>query len=100
MKIFEPTSIKYMMPEDKRRYHEDIIILEQKSTRKKLKGRMVLNGKPTREWLSREGNSIPAESLENFFTETIDAYERRDITFMDVPNAFIQTKMSPKKDVE
>ena len=35
-----------------------------------------------------------------FFTETIDAYEVKDIMILGVPNSFIQTNMPPKKDGE
>ena len=45
------------MPQDKRRDQEAITIMDQKST-KKLKSGMVFNGKPTREWLSREDTII------------------------------------------
>ena len=31
-----------------------------------------------------------------FLTATIDAYEGKDIMFLDVPNKFIQTNMQPK----
>ena len=61
---FVPISIKKLDPHYKRRAQEDIMILKQKSTTKKTKGRMVFNGKPTRERLSREDTSSPMESLE------------------------------------
>ena len=64
---FEPISIKYFMPQDNIRAREDIIIPEQNSTTKKLKGIMVFNGKPTIEWLSSEDNSSPTVSLEAIF---------------------------------
>ena len=40
---------------------------------------MVFNGKPTREWLSREDASSPTASLEAIFlTATIDANEESE----------------------
>jgi len=58
------------------------------------KGRTIYNGKPTREWLSREDSAIPTAALEStFLTSTIDAKEERDVMSADVPNAFIQTPM-------
>ena len=51
--------------------------------------------------MSREDTSIPTASLEDIFlTATIDAYEVRDIMFLDVPNTFIQANMTPNKDGE
>jgi len=60
---------------------------------------MVFNGKPTREWLSREDTSSPTASLEAIIlTATIDTNEERDIMTMDIPNAFIQTELpQPEK---
>ena len=95
---FEPISIKYLAPQQKRRTQEAILVQEQKST-KKIKGRIVFNEKPTGEQLSREDTSSPTASLQTIFKlETTDEYEERDIIFLDVPNAFIQTNTIPKKD--
>jgi hypothetical protein len=53
---------------------------------------MVANGKPTREWHTREEASSPTASLEGIFLmAAVDAKEKRDILSADVPNAFIQT---------
>ena len=59
---------------------------------------MVFNEKPTREWLSREDTSSHIAPLDAIFlTETINAYEGQGFMVMDVPNAFIQTKIPPNK---
>eukprot|EP00980_Cylindrotheca_fusiformis_P025108 scaffold13089_cov64-Cylindrotheca_fusiformis.AAC.1 len=66
-----------------------------------IKGRMVYNGKPTRDWLSREDAASPTASLESvFLTATIDAHEGRDVMTADVPNAIIQTQMPEQKEGE
>ena len=55
---------------------------------------MVYNGKPTREWLSKEDSASPTVSLESLFlTSIIDAKEGRDVMTCDIPNAFIQASM-------
>ena len=41
---------------------------------------------------------LPRHQWRIFLMEKIDAYEVRYITVLDVPNAFIQTKIPPKKD--
>ena len=59
-----------------------------------VKGRMVYNGKPTREWLSKEDSANPTVSLESLFlTSIIDAKEGCDVMTCDIPNAFIQASM-------
>ncbi|MGC8483971.1 MAG: hypothetical protein ACP5OE_10060, partial [Thermodesulfobium sp.] len=61
---------------------------------KSIKGRMVYNGKPTREWLSREDAASPTVALESIMlTAIVDAKEKRDVMTADVPNAFIQAQM-------
>ena len=59
-----------------------------------VKGRMVYNGKPTRDWVSREEAASPTVSSESvFITAGVDAKEERDIMSCDIPNAFIQAKL-------
>ncbi|MGC9211833.1 MAG: hypothetical protein ACP5FU_06765 [Nitrososphaeria archaeon] len=66
---------------------------------KSIKGRMVYNGKPTREWLSREDAASPTVALESIMlTAIVDAKEKRDIMTADVPNAFIQAQMPNLND--
>jgi hypothetical protein len=64
-----------------------------------VEGRMVYNGKPTREWLSREDSASPTAALESIMlTAVIDAHEERDVMTCDIPNAFIQALMPKVKD--
>ena len=59
-----------------------------------IKGRQVFNGKPTREYLSREESASPTVSLEGTtLTTVIDCKEDRDVMCVDIPNAFIQAKL-------
>jgi hypothetical protein len=60
---------------------------------------MVYNGKPTREWLSREDSSSPTAALESIMlTAVIDAHEERDAMTCNIPDAFIQALMPKVKD--
>jgi hypothetical protein len=62
-----------------------------------VKGRMVYNGKPTREWLSREDSVSPTAALESIMlTAVIDAHEERGVMTCDIPNAFIIQALMPK----
>ncbi len=75
-----------------------IMFLTEKQD-KSIKGRMVFNGKPTREWLSREDSASPAAALESIMlTAVIDATKRRDVMTSDIPNAFIQAEMKEVND--
>ena len=62
---------------------------------------MVYNGKPTRDWLSREDSASPTASLEGvLITSVIDAKEQRDVMSADIPNAFIQAEIPNGKGDE
>jgi hypothetical protein len=46
-----------------------------------IKGRMVANGKPSHEWLSRDNSASPTTSLESILlTAIVDAHEGRDLS--------------------
>jgi hypothetical protein len=52
---------------------------------------MVYNGKPTREWLSREDLASPTAALKSIMqTSVTDAHEGRNAMTCNIPNAFIQ----------
>ncbi len=60
---------------------------------------MVYNGKPTREWLSREDSASPTAALESIMLiGVIDANEGRDVMTCNIPNAFIQALMPKVED--
>ena len=59
-----------------------------------VKGRLVYNGKGTRSWISREDKSSPTVLNESLMlTCAVDAFERRDIMSLDIPNAYIQVEV-------
>ena len=66
-----------------------------------VKGRMVFDGRKTREWITKEDSASPTATLEGIlWTLTFDAHENRDVMSADVPNAFIQTEMPEIKQGE
>ena len=96
---FVPLSVKELTPEERRKAMEAILFLTEKRDGSK-KGRLVYNGKPSREWL-REDTASPTAILEGLLlTAVIDMKERRDIMTSDIPNAFIQTEMPKVKKGE
>ncbi len=64
-----------MTPIEQKRAQQALMFISEKRD-KTTKGRMVYNGKPTREWLSREDSLSPTAALESIMlTGVIDAYE-------------------------
>jgi len=62
----------------------------------KMKGRLLYNGKPTRN-IDRENSASPTATNESInITCCIDAHKNRDIMSADTPNAFVQTEL-PKR---
>jgi hypothetical protein len=90
---FAPIAVSELTPIERRKAMESLMFLTEKRD-KRVKGRMVYNGKPTREWLSREDSASPTAALESIMlTAAIDMHEKRDVMCVDIPNAFIQTHM-------
>jgi hypothetical protein len=97
---FTPIDVASMTQEERRKTVEALMFLTEKRD-KTIKGRMVYNGKPTREWMSREDSTSPTAALESIMlTAIVDAKEGRDVMTCDIPNAFIQTKLPNIEDCE
>jgi hypothetical protein len=97
---FEPILPKDMTQQERKKAQDAIMFLAEKRDGS-IKGRMVYNGKPTREWLSREDVKSPTTSQESItLTSVIDAHEERDVMTCDIPNAFIQAEMPSTDDGE
>ena len=95
---FTPVSIAEMTPQERHKVQEALMFLTEKHDAS-IKGRMVYNGKPTHEWLSREDSASPTAALESILLmAVIDAKENRDVMTANVPNAFIQTEMPEVKE--
>jgi hypothetical protein len=66
----------------------------------KLKGRTVAGGNKQRDFISKEDASSPTVATESvLLTCIIDAEEGRDVAVIDIPNAFIQTRIEDEKDM-
>ena len=65
----------------------------------KTKARMVAGGNTQRDYMTKEDVSSPTVSTEAvLLTSIIDAHEGRDVAVIDIPNAFIQTRVDNPKD--
>jgi hypothetical protein len=74
-----------------------IFLIEKRDGR--VKGRLVYNGKPTREWVSKDDAASPTASLEGILlTSILDVKENRDVMSADIPNAFIQANLPDVQD--
>jgi hypothetical protein len=95
---FTPKSIAEMTQIEQRKPQQALMFLGEKRDGT-VKGRMVYNRKPTREWLSREDSASPIAALKSIMlTAVIDAHEERDLMTWDIPNAFIEALMPEVKD--
>ena len=94
---FTPIDVASLSEDERRKTVDALMFLGEKRD-KTVKGRMVYNGKPTREWLSREDSTSPTAALESIMlTAIVDAKEGRDVMTADIPNAFIQTQLPNTK---
>jgi hypothetical protein len=82
-----------MSPIERRKAQQALMFLTEKRDQS-IQGRMVYNGKPTREWLTREDSASPTAALESIILmAVIDATKRRDGMTCYITNAFIQAEM-------
>jgi hypothetical protein len=66
----------------------------------KIKGRTVAGGNKQRDYISKEDASSPTVATESILLSCIiDAEEERDVAVIDIPNAFVQTRVEDEKDM-
>jgi hypothetical protein len=66
----------------------------------KIKGRTVAGGNKKRDYISKEDASSPTVTTEAVLLSCItDADEGRDVAVVDIPNAFVQTRVENEKDM-
>jgi hypothetical protein len=76
-------------------------VLEFKEKRDgKVKGRIVAGGNKQRDYISKEDASSTTVATESVLLSCIIAAEEgRDVIVVDIPNAFIQTRVENEKDM-
>jgi hypothetical protein len=66
----------------------------------KIKGRTVAGGNKQRDYISKEDASPPTVATESVLLSCIiDAEEHRDVAVVDIPNAFVHTRVENEKDM-
>jgi hypothetical protein len=97
---FAPLKVKEMKHSKRKKAQMALMFLTEKRD-KSVTGRMVYNGKPTREWLSREDAASQTAALESILiTGVIEAKEERDVMTCNIPNSFIQAYIYQRKSQE
>jgi hypothetical protein len=65
-----------------------------------IKGRTIAGGNKQRDYISTEYASSPTVATESVLLSCIiDAEEHRDVAVVDIPNAFVQTRVENEKDM-
>jgi hypothetical protein len=75
------------------------MFLKEKRDRS-LKGRTVAGGNKQQDYISKEDAGSPTVTTESVLLSCIiDAEEERDVTVINIPNAFIQTRVKDEEDM-
>jgi hypothetical protein len=78
---------------------ESHMFLKQKRDGK-IKGRTVAGGNNQRYYISKEDDSSPTVAMESVLLSCIiDAEEEWDVAVVDIPNAFVHTRVENEKDM-
>jgi hypothetical protein len=74
--------------------------VSQGEARQKIKRRILKGGNKQRDYISKEDASSPTIATESVILSCIiDAEEERDVNVVDIPNAFVQTRIEDKKNM-
>ena len=95
---FVPKRYADLTDEQKKKILESHMFIVKKRDGK-MKARKVAGGNTQRDYLTKEDASSPTVSTQAvLLTSIVDAHERRDVAVIDIPNAFIQTRVNNPKD--
>ena len=96
---FKPKHWSELSPAQRQTVLESHMFLKEKRD-KSIKGRTVAGGNKQRDYISKEDASSPTVATESvLLTCIVDAQEERDVAVIDIPNAFVQTRVEDEKDM-
>jgi hypothetical protein len=96
---FEPLAWEDLSTEQKKQTLESHLFLKKKRDGT-IKGRTVAGGNRQRLYIHKDDAKSPTVATESvLLTAIIDAFERRDVAVVDIPNAFIQTRIDKVDDM-
>ncbi|MGL5934919.1 MAG: reverse transcriptase domain-containing protein, partial [Cetobacterium sp.] len=94
---FKPKHWSSLSKDEKEKLLESHLFLKQKRCGT-IKGRTVAGGNKQRGYINKQDASSPTVSTQALLlTCVVEAHEGRDIMTIDIPNAFIQTKVKDPK---
>ena len=95
---FVPKRYSNLTDEEKKKVLESHMFVVKKRDGK-MKARKVAGGNTQRDYLTKEDASSPTVSTQAvLLTSIVDAHERRHVVVIDIPNAYIQTRVNDPKD--
>jgi hypothetical protein len=98
-KTFKPKHCRELSKAQRQTVLESHMFLKFKRDRK-IKRRTVAGGNKQRDYISKEDSSSPTIATESVLLSCIiDVEEHRDVAVVDIPNAFVQTRVENKKDM-
>eukprot|EP00804_Cyclotella_cryptica_P003539 CCRYP_002162-RA/>CCRYP_002162-RA protein AED:0.36 eAED:0.36 QI:0/-1/0/1/-1/1/1/0/220 len=96
MRTFFPCDPKTLRREERRKALSSLIFLKEKESGE-VKGRTCVNGAPWREYIRKEDATSPTVATNSvFLTGAVDASQKRDVAYIDLPGAFLHTLTDEK----
>jgi hypothetical protein len=96
---FQPIKWEDIPTDQKKQVLESHVFLKLKRDGT-IKARTVEGGNRQRGFISKEDATSPTVATESvLLTAVIDAIEERDVAVVDIPNAFIQTRIDNEDDM-
>ena len=96
---FRPINSKTLPKTEYDKVLESHLFLKQKRDHS-IKGIMVAGGNKQRGHIDKTDVTSPTAELEPvLLTSIIDSKEGRDVAIIDIPNAFVTTRIEDKKDI-
>jgi hypothetical protein len=97
-KTFKPKHLRELSKAQRQTVLESHMFLKLKRDAK-IKGRTVPGGNKQNNYISKEDASLPTVATESVLLSCIiDAEGHRDVAVVDIPNAFVQTRVENEKD--
>eukprot|EP00804_Cyclotella_cryptica_P004759 CCRYP_016242-RA/>CCRYP_016242-RA protein AED:0.40 eAED:0.39 QI:0/0/0/1/0/0/2/0/190 len=96
MRTFIPRDPRSLTSEERKKALSSLIFLKEKETGE-VKGRTCINGSPQREYIKNIlKRRTPRRQQLSLPHRAVDAYQRRDVAFIDLPGAFLHTLTDEK----